>query len=237
MATLSPFRYPGAKNKLLPILMLDIKPLVQDHDVFIDAFVGGGSVLLEVASQFPTAKLYANDSDYWVYSFWRVVSGEDSIEFEELLDMVAQKPTLDLFYALRSETYQDHVRCAYKAIFFNRTTFSGIFRSGPIGGRNQTSRYTVDCRYNPKALRSKIINCRNILNGRLEISNQNYADYAPLTSGNDPIYIDPPYYLAGDSLYTSKMSDQDHFDLSILLYNRDNWVLSYDDCPEVRELY
>jgi len=33
------------------------------------------------------------------------------------------------------------------------------------------------------------------------------------------------------------MSIQDHFDLSCLLFSRDNWVLSYDDCIEVKNLY
>ena len=237
MATLSLFRYPGAKNKLLPIIMDNLKDLIHNDGSFVDAFIGGGSVLLEVAEKYPNIKLYANDKDYWVYSFWKVVSGKDQIAFEELLNMIAQQPTLELFYSLRNDKYEDEVRCAYKAIFFNRTTFSGIFSSGPIGGKKQNSKYTVDCRYNPKVLRSKTIHCRDLLKGRLIIDNKNFKEYLEHLDKDLPIYLDPPYYKAGNALYTEKMSDDDHFNLSVLLFNRDYWVLSYDDCLEIRELY
>lgn len=237
MATITPFRYPGAKNKLLPIIMDNLSPLLHNDGEFADVFVGGGSVLLEVAEKYPNIKLYANDKDYWVYSFWKIVSGGDQVAFEELLDLVAQKPTLNLFYALREDKYQDIVRCAYKAIFFNRTTFSGIFYSGPIGGKKQNSKYSVDCRYNPKSLRAKIIRCRELLKGRLVIKNQDFRNFLGTIDVSVPMYLDPPYYLKGDSLYIEKMDEYDHFDLSVLLFNSSDWVLSYDDCPEVRELY
>lgn len=231
------FRYPGAKNRLLPIIMNNLKDIIREDGVFIDAFVGGGSVLLEIAEKYPNVKLYANDKDYWIYSFWKVVSSSSQEDFEELIDMVVQKPTLDLFYSLREDKYKDFVRCAYKAIFFNRTTFSGIFNSGPIGGKKQTSKYTVDCRYNTKTLRHKLISCRNLLKGRTIVSNDNFSNFEMLTKTNEPIYLDPPYFIVGDSLYVEKMSNQDHFDLSSLLFNRNNWVLSYDDCGEIKSLY
>jgi len=231
------FRYPGAKNRLLPIIMDNIKDIIVDNGTFIDAFVGGGSVLLAVAQEYPNVKLYANDKDYWIYSFWKVVSGSSQEDFEELIDMVVQKPTLDLFYSLREDKYKDLVRCAYKAVFFNRTTFSGIFNSGPIGGKKQTSKYTVDCRYNTKTLRHKLILCRELLKGRTIVSNDDFSDFKMLTKTNEPIYLDPPYLEAGDSLYVEKMNSDDHFELSVILINRDNWVLSYDDCEEVRFLY
>lgn len=235
----SVFRYPGAKNKLLPIILDYLKDIIKEDGAFIDAFVGGGSVLLAVAEKYPKVKLYANDKDYWIYSFWKVVSGPSQEDFEDLIDMVVQKPTLDLFYSLREDKYQDYVRCAYKALFFNRTTFSGIFYSGPIGGKKQDGKYTVDCRYNPKMLRHKLIMCRNLLIGRTEVSNDDFANFKMLTETNEPVYLDPPYYLKGDSLYIEKMTNQDHYDLSCLLcyLNRSNWVLSYDDCVEVKSLY
>ena len=232
----SPFRYPGSKNKLLPVLMSYIDQTLVGHDSFTDVFVGGGSVLLEVAQKYPNIQLYANDKDYWVYCFWKIISDVDSIPYFELLNLIDQQPTLEQFYKLREEQTTDAVRCAYKAIYFNRTTFSGIFYSGPIGGKEQKSAYTIDCRYNSKKLRDKIGKCRELLMGRTEVSNKDFTEYAQMYN-DEPKYLDPPYYVKGDALYIDKMTPGDHFDLAVLLHSRKNWVLSYDDCSEVRDLY
>jgi len=233
----TPFRYPGAKNKLLPIILNNLKDIIINDGTFTDAFVGGGSVLLAVAEKYPKVKLFVNDKDYWIYSFWKVVSGPSQEDFEELIDMVTQKVTIDLFYSLREDRYKDHVRCAYKALFFNRTTFSGIFYSGPIGGKKQSGKYTVDCRYNPKMLRHKLIICRNLLIGRTEVFNDDFADFKMLTETNEPIYLDPPYVDAGKSLYTHYMDEEDHFLLKDILSNRQKWVLSYDNTDIIKRIY
>ncbi len=237
MATITPFRYPGSKNKLLPILMEHIKKTLESQTSFADIFVGGGSVLLEVAHQYPSINLLANDKDYWMYCFWKVVADPDISKLNALLGIMEAHPTLELFYKLRVEETRDEIRCAYKAIFFNRTAFSGILSSGPIGGKEQKSKYTVDCRYNYKKLKAKILHCHKLLAGRTQVDNQDVATYAILTQTNLPAYLDPPYYVKGNILYPETMKPEEHLALSRSLDRRDNWVLSYDDCPEVRQMY
>lgn len=235
--TLTPFRYPGAKNKLLPILRSYIDPLMVNQNQFCDAFIGGGSVLLNVAEAFPSIQLFGNDKDYGISSFWKIVSDSNTNKMEKLLELMEQSPTLDLFYQLREDkTTNDDVTAAYKSIFFNRTTFSGIHYSGPIGGKEQKSKYTVDCRYNFKKLKAKILACNILLKGRTQIDNCDVLNY-PILNTNCPVYLDPPYYVKGDSLYIVKMNDEDHKNLSIILNNRNNWVLSYDDCAVIRTIY
>ena len=48
-------------------------------------------------------------------------------------------------------------------------------------------------------------------------------------------YLDPPYVKQGKSCY--RYGTMDHARLATVLKNRRNWVLSYDDCELVRELY
>lgn len=237
MATLSPFRYPGGKSKLLPVLREYLDPIVTDYNSFIDVFVGGGSVLLDIAQRYPTAKLYANDKDQWIFHFWNIVSGNDDNQFQELLKLIDQKPTLELFYKLRNTVTIDSVECAYRAIFFNRTTFSGIAYSGPIGGKDQKSKYTVDCRYNSKKLKEKIQSCRKLLVGRTVVTGLDFADYTDLWNTDIPAYLDPPYYDKGDALYVQKMDAFQHEKLAALIQYRDNWVLSYDDSVEIKNRY
>ena len=235
--TISPFRYPGGKTKMLPILMEHISPMLDKRPMFIDAFVGGGSVLLEVAQKYPSAHLFANDKDYWVSSFWSIVSGLNYSKFSELLNLMDAKPTLDLFYKLREEKPKDDVEAAYRAIFFNRTTFSGIFYSGPIGGKDQASAYPIDCRYNANKLKAKITKCRDLLQYRTVVTNEDFSQLPSLTANDIPVYLDPPYYVKGDALYIHSMKPSEHRSLSNILINRKNWVLSYDDCTEIRDFY
>lgn len=137
MATLTPFRYPGAKNKLLPILMEYIGVILKNAYPFCDAFVGGGSVALEVAAKYPKSYLYLNDKDYWVYSFWDIVGGSESNKLPDLLKLIDQPATLEQFYKLREEDTTDKLRCAYKAIFFNRTTFWEYLKADPLVAKNK----------------------------------------------------------------------------------------------------
>jgi DNA adenine methylase len=52
------------------------------------------------------------------------------------------------------------------------------------------------------------------------------------------IFLDPPYYSVGNKLYQHSLSHGDHVRLSELLRQSDHaWVLSYNDCPEIRALY
>lgn len=238
MAIQTPFRYPGSKNKLLPSIMVYLDLLLENATNFSDAFVGGGSVLLEVAAKYPKIQLFANDKDRWVYCFWKVIANEDRVQLDQLLQLMQAKPTIQLFNQLRQSFDEtDEVACAYRCIFFNRTTFSGIARSGPIGGQGQKSKWTVDCRYNYTKLKSKIEKCHQLLKGRTTIDNEDIVNYNFITEREDPMYLDPPYYVKGDMLYTEKMSSFDHGKLAELLQHRSNWVLSYDDCPEIQQLY
>jgi DNA adenine methylase len=233
----TPFRYPGGKNKLLPIVTAHIDEILIGQDKFCDAFIGGGSVLLDIAKRYPQIQLYANDKDYWVYCFWKVVASTDFNKLSELLTLLEVRPTLELFYKLREEETVDEIRCAYKAIFFNRTTFSGIFKSGPIGGKEQKSAYTIDCRFNSDKLKKKIIACNKLLSGRTIIDNYDINNYYIINNTDYPTYLDPPYYIKGKALYSEYMTHNEHVSLAKTLQNRTNWILSYDDCPEIRELY
>ena len=75
---------------------------------------------------------------------------------------------------------------------------------------------------------------------RVEVrfTNLDFAELITDTSEKALIYLDPPYYVKGNQLYQHGFSDDDHFRLADLLKSTAHrWILSYDDCPEVRALY
>jgi len=228
------FRYPGGKSRLIPAIDAVLQNYLFDGDAFHDVFVGGGSVLMHVARTWPHSPLRANDLDPWMYSFWLTLVG-DNAEFEELARLVSRQPTMELFKSLRETEAGGHVDRAYRAVFFNRTTFSGMAGSGPIGGYGQTSQWRIDCRYNADRLVREMRDWRHILLGRLEVYSLDGAWYASDT--RECMYLDPPYYRQGPALYETHMTGAGHIRLAQVLHKTGRWVLSYDDCEEVRELY
>lgn len=235
---LTPFRFPGSKNKLLPQLEKFLDPLLKETNIFGDLFLGGGSVLLNVASRYPKINLKANDKDYNVYCFWKIIGGSNTSDISEVIKLLKIKPTIELFYKLRETPVTSEIEAAYRALFFNRTTFSGDMRAGasPIGGKNQLSKYTVDCRYNADKLIEKIKIINKLLAGRFSITNQDINSCEFITD-TFPIYLDPPYYKAGKMLYQEYMIHEEHVKLSKILQERNKWILSYDNCVEIRDLY
>lgn len=234
------YRYPGSKAKLLPqILPFIDASLKEASEGFVDAFVGGGSVLLAVAEKYPGLQLYANDKDLDVSAFWEIMSRGTNSELSELKRLLEQKPTIALYYELRKTKPASLVEAAYQAIFFNRTSFSGDMRhaASPIGGKNQSSKYTVDCRYNIRKLLGQVDAIHKLLAGRVIVSNKDINSYDALKNEKLTLYIDPPYWAMGKSLYQHFLQADQHLALSKTLSNRKNWILSYDNCPQVLELY
>lgn len=235
------FRYPGGKTKLLPVIMHHLSPILDRTDTYYEPFVGGGSVVLNVAKCYPDKKLVINDYDQNMAAFWSMVAYGTDEDWAIINGYLSVQPTVELFNSLRQVTPEtDHMR-AYYAVFFNRCTFSGIAMSGPIGGQGQKSKYTVDCRYNAARLIKECSEVRKLLSGRLEVASRTFQDFfaieVPEGGENCAIYLDPPYYVKGPELYPCSMDKDDHEDLAKILEGTDNWVLSYDFCDEVKELY
>ena len=59
-------------------------------------------------------------------------------------------PSLKLWKKYKHGVMQDDHQRALACLFLNRTSFSGILApgAGPLGGWQQASVYTIDCRYN-----------------------------------------------------------------------------------------
>jgi len=225
------FRYPGSKAKYVNTLRSYLKPLIDVEGKFTDAFVGGGSVLIDVALNFQEVKLHANDLNENIYSFWTYITTEDDIS--PLLRKLEIIPNVEMFYRLRSTKPETLLDKAFYAIFFNRTTFSGIDKASPIGGREQKSKWSVSCRYNPIKLVASTLKLKKLLTGRLTTS----CSSVETTHFSGCVYYDPPYYVKGKQLYSVFMTNNQHLKLSSKLQNENNWVLSYDDCPEIRQMY
>lgn len=227
------FRYPGGKSRLLGHLAPWQDALADAGAVYAEPFAGGGSTLLAFAARHSGHRLVVNDADPWMAAFWRCVAQNGPPG--KLLRLLSTKPSVALFRELRAAPPADDEEAAYRAVFFNRTTFSGILTSGPIGGYDSqnTTKWKIDCRYNAERLIDEIVSLRSLVSGRMEAHEEDALSF--LAKNSWPAYLDPPYFHKGDMLYPAKFSA--HKEMADWLGHRGAWVLSYDDCSEVRAMY
>lgn len=231
------FRYPGGKSRLLKALRPHLDEAAKGSTAFHDVFVGGGSVLFDVAERYPSIQLCANDMDEWVHAFYTVLVGQSS-EQDAFLGLIDQSPTIELFRKLRATEPSGLVEKAYYAVFFNRTTFSGIFRSGPIGGYEQKSKWKVGCRYNREKIASDFLRLRDLVKDRLTVHSIDAIEYLRRFGNDaDAFYMDPPYYEKGSQLYRHSMGHDAHVALAQEVRKLKRWVVSYDYHQAVKALY
>ena len=236
---MSVFRYPGGKTKLLWQIRPQIDLLIRNGAVeYHEPCVGGGAVMQSVAKDFPGLQLHINDYDPEIFAFWNTVANGTGGELERLFELIRQIPTVELFRQLRREKTSDIVEMAYRAVFFNRTTFSGIHMSGPLGGYDQSRQYKITDRYLATRIIRDIQRVRFLLQGRTVVTQASVINYMQdMVPDNAVVFIDPPYVIQGNALYPTGMSLYEHHALAQVLKTKSNWILSYDRCPAVMEMY
>lgn len=140
------------------------------------------------------------------------------------------------------------VEIAFEKIALHQMSYSGLgLKSGsPIGGFEQKGKYKIDCRYNPDTMSKKINDIVSLLRKipQIAVSNADCLeilneDKEKIDKENTLIYLDPPYYQIGNTLYQEGMTENEHIELSKRLksFNNAHWFISYDDCQFIRDLY
>lgn len=233
---MSLFRYPGGKTKQAATIAAFSGPV----GTIVEPFVGGGSIFLHFLKTGMAQKAIINDKDPNISAFWKTMFGSSEHEFDKLVALVRQPVTLEHFNLLRKTPPLTLVDKAYYGLFFNRTTFSGISTAGPIGGQGQKSKWAVNCRYPTATLVREMTSIRNAYKGKVTVSSQDFGPFMALhrSDKNSLMYIDPPYYKKGSSLYPCQMPPADHIRLRDAVDNINvPFIVSYDTAPEVKKLY
>jgi DNA adenine methylase len=226
------FRYPGGKSRLFSCIYQRVAPLLSSASTYVEPFVGGASIALAIAEQHPKLHLVLNDKDAGIAAMWRVVAGA-AREREDLKRLIYNAvPSIRLReeFKARYGLPDEPVQLAFQTLFLTRTSFSGIIPGGRIGG-------AIDSRWRPARLCAEVDRAHVLLRDRCEVL---CGDAVALLGSLGPrtaTYADPPYVEKGDELYRERMALADHAALAGRLRGLSNWVLSYDDAPEVLALY
>ena len=231
-------RYIGGKSLFAHEITPYIK--VPYTGVYVEPFVGGGSVGIAVASTtaYKNIRVIFNDFDPDVANFWRHVINPDTAEVKLLLERVrAIRPTLELHKQMKASNPTDLSERAFRFWFLNRTSHAASFNKRPLGGQKQKNPDSdIASRFKPDLLIPEFIRVRRILLGRTEVYNEDFGVIMAKAQSDWATYFDPPYY--DRNLYDVSFSPDDHKRLhSILMTTPADWVLSYQEHETVLELY
>lgn len=239
----SPLRYPGGKSKIAPFISALIDKIGIEQCTYIEPFAGGAGVALALLLENKVNKIVINDYDKAIYSFWRAVINDTN----RLIEKIESTPiTVEEWYK-QKQIYLDmnskySIDLAFATFYLNRTNRSGILKAGPIGGKKQNGDYSIDARFNKSALIKRI----EIISQRkkdIKVYNKDIISFikqvAPKYEKNSFIYFDPPYYNKGHELYKNFFQKSDHERIAQAITNdiKSNWIVTYDDTPEIIDIY
>ena len=233
----SPIRYAGGKS-LAVGLILELIP--EDVTKIVSPFMGGGSVEIACASGVGM-EVQAYDIFEILVNYWQFQIKNPQKLYERLKEF---RPTREEFYRVKEKLkghwtkteFLDKEELAAHYYFNHNTSYGPHFLGSP------SSVYLDEETYKKRLEKVKAFDAKN-----LKVDLGRFEDTIPKHQ-NDFLYCDPPYYLDGDSktfvgLYPHRNfpihhKDFDHKKLrDLLVEHKGGFILSYNDCTEIRELY
>ena len=244
--TKTPLRYPGGKTQLSGFVSHLINENEMEHVIYCEPYSGGFGAGLELLFSGVVEEVIINDLDLGIYSLWYAIIYES----QRLIDYIQNTCVNISMWNKQKEIYHQLIdgnaydfKLAFATLFLNRTNRSGIITGGPIGGKQQLSKYTLDCRFNKDTLIKKIKRISKFKN-RIHLYNleaNTLIKEVLLSKSAEHLFIffDPPYYNQGKNLYKNFFVHENHEVLRnhIDLLNHYRWIATYDYEEPIRRLY
>ncbi|MCK4420312.1 DNA adenine methylase [candidate division WOR-3 bacterium] len=239
----SPLRYPGGKNKLAKFVALICKKNNIDGH-YVEPYAGGASVALYLLVNGYVKEITINDFDRTIYAFWYSILSDTERFCRKIKNTEITVENWKKFKKIhKNKKAANLFDLGFATFFLNRTNHSGVLDGGVIGGKDQKGKYKINCRFNKESLIERI---KFIASYRVNIHLYN-LDALDLikkiqresVNRNTIFYFDPPYYLKGPSLYMNHYKNSDHKRVSEEIKRMRNarWIVSYDNVPEIKNLY
>jgi len=237
MEVVKPFvKWAGGKNSLIPQLTKYYPLELKDGTIerYIEPFVGGGAVLIDILQKYDVKEAYAFDINKDLINCYNVIKNnvesliKELDEKEKMFIALNSEDRQKYFYDIRTEynSYQlnenNDVKRASEFIFLNRTCFNGLYRV------NKDGKFNVPC---GKYKNPTICDAKNLRNLSKLIKNVTfeYGDYKKsegFVNENTFVYFDPPYrplsITSGFTSYTKEdFNDDNQKELANYFYKLD----------------
>jgi DNA adenine methylase len=243
----SPLRYPGGKRKLAVLVGQIFATAQRRIELLVEPFAGGAAVSIALLEAGFAERIALADADPMVAAFWRTVFSDRA---EHLARMVERaKVTVAERARIAASRPRSDLGLAYKCLFINRTSFSGIVKetAGVIGGNKQRGRYKIGCRFNQQRIADRIRALSKFRDRVLFVKTQTYGKTLRdirtmcrngMRSETVFWYFDPPFFEQASRLYRYCFRLKQHVKFKKDLDKVPGaFVLSYDDVPAAEKLY
>ena len=242
-------RYPGGKSSLYGFLSQVISLNKMENCTYIEPYAGGAGAAIKLLLREMVGGIILNDADCHIINFWKSVLYRTDEFLRRLhdtpVDIKEWHSQHDVLFNPKKGKSIDELDSGFAAFFLNRCNWSGILNARPIGGLKQKGKWKISERFNKKTLVGKI---KKIAahNQRVRVFNmdalqflQSLTNLTEIDLNSCLVYLDPPYYIKGPSLYRIYYDHDDHLKLANHIKNesRFKWLLSYDDASPVHNMY
>lgn len=222
----SPFRYPGGKFYARKLILQRIP----EHNSYCEPFVGGGSIFF---AKEKVAQNILNDKDEELINCYKCIRDDVESLIESLDGIPATK---EIHFHMKKEFKpQNDLERAKRWYYLNRTSYSGIMRPENCYW-GYGDKYSMRPENWPPHLRTVSEKLQGVT-----FLNHDFTDIIRNVDDGFFLFVDPPYFNADqDKFYTCSFAKEDHFRLASVLQeqgSRIKFLLTYDNSPEVRELY
>ncbi len=236
----SPFRYPGGKTWLIPVVR---KWLKQSKDAnhpagqagtLIEPFAGGGIVSLTAAFENLADKIVMVELDHEVASVWEeIINGDNNWLANKIYSFDLSPENANLILTKENKTIREQ---AFSTILKNRIFHGGIIAKGSGLIKNGENGKGIKSRWYPKTLRDRIIAIGYVKHKIKFVSGDAFEELDKIKNDKNAYsFIDPPYTVAGKRLYTHFEIDHDAL-FALTSQLKGKFMLTYDDTEEIREL-
>jgi DNA adenine methylase len=228
----SPLRYPGGKTRACKILESVILKYfdVNQHSTLYSPFFGGGSFEFHLQNKF-NFDIVCNDKFKPLYTFWNVCKNNKKKLCEKLY--LKKNVTKEEFSNIRTLILNEnnYLLQAYYYFIVNRCSFSGATLSGGFSEEASKKRFT----------KTSVDRINNLNLSKFVIYNEDFTSFINYKCLSGLIFLDPPYYLEKQSkLYGNNGDMHENFNHDLLydtLKNKKYWIMTYNNCEFIRNLY
>lgn len=240
----SPLRYPGGKTRLASKLAEAIEKNFEPSEkvVLVEPYAGGVGASLTLLFAGKVDKIIINDLDNSIYIFWKIaVSNTDYLirRIKSIEITIEEWKKQKAIYT----SYKNDRELAFATLFLNRTNRSGIMDGGPIGGISQLGKWKINARFTRETIIYRLEKIKEF-KSKIKVCNLDGIKLLKQLEQHKKtsqyfIFLDPPYFQKGQSLYLNHYDDKNHEELSKFLKQSSlkKWIMTYDDVPYIKNLY
>jgi DNA adenine methylase len=229
----SPFRYPGGKTWLVPVVRKWLKQS-KEPKILIEPFAGGGIVSLTAAFENLAGKIVMVELDQEVAAVWEVIiNGDHYWLADKIFSFDLNTENANSVLQKEGKTIKEQ---AFSTILKNRIFHGGIITKGSGLIKNGENGKGIKSRWYPKTLRDRILAVGHVKPKMNFITGDAFAELEKIKNEvNTYSFIDPPYTVAGKRLYTYFEIDHDAL-FALTTQLKGKFMLTYDDTEEIRGL-